>query len=103
MMEDASAGPVGRSVLPYDVRVTPRWALGEVIKEGKPPTPPSCDELVEDALIASAESPDQWFTSAEQLTAEWLRARGLHVRSVRRREGLPQDTGYVRYSVRRPD
>ena len=75
-------------MLPYDVRITPRWALGEVIKEGRPPTPPSYDELVDDALIASAEAPDQWFTSAEQLTAEWLRSRSLDVRSVRRRDGL---------------
>lgn len=84
-----STGPDEDShrVLPYDVAMRPKAALGHVFKVGKEPTPPSHQELLDAGLIAPEGDPDRWFSPEEKLTADWLRSRGLEVRSVQRREG----------------
>lgn len=74
-------------MLPFDVTVTPRAPLGDVFKVGKTPQPPSYEELDNAGLIAPPENADRWFSHEEQLTATWLRDRGVTVRSVQRREG----------------
>ncbi|MEP6816374.1 MAG: hypothetical protein ABI873_12570 [Marmoricola sp.] len=61
--------------------------MGDLFKVGQVPVPPSYDELANAGLVAPEDDADRWFSPEEQLTAAWLRDRGLGVRSVQRREG----------------
>lgn len=72
-------------LLPYEVAVAPPEPLGSVMQLDNEPHPPGSDEIVD--LIAPDDDPDRWFSPAERLAAEWLRSRGVDVRSVDRREG----------------
>lgn len=74
-------------VLPYDVAITPRAGIGNVLKGRHQPSPPSVEVLRAQGLVAGQHEPDRWFSAEERLTAGWLRGRGLEVVSVQRREG----------------
>lgn len=71
-------------LLPVDVSVATPRPLAATAHD-KPPTPPGYGEVVDG--VAPENDPDKWFTMAERATAEWLRNRGVDVRSVERREG----------------
>ncbi len=87
MANQPDAAPL--RLLPYDVAVATPWAL-EAPGATKQPTPPSYEEVAD--RIAPSTDPDKWFSPIELRTANWLRSRGLDVRSIERREGHLQRT-----------
>jgi hypothetical protein len=74
-------------VLPYDVAITPRAGIGNVLKRRQELSPPSVEALRAEGLVADEHDPDRWFSADERLTVAWLRGRGVDVVSVQRREG----------------
>lgn len=85
-MSDRSAEQPQR-VLPFDIAVGPRSVLSAGVIKGPPPTPPTYEEVSTEGITASSDDPDRWFLPAERSVADWLRNRGLDIRSVRERTG----------------
>lgn len=87
MIDQPAAAPL--RLLPYDVTVATPWAF-DAPGASKQPTPPLYEEIANH--IAPVADPDKWFSPVELSTANWLRRRGLEVRSIERRAGHLQRT-----------